>query len=193
MSKPRISDLKKRILALKNSGKSICVIAIDGKSGAGKSTLARALARALDAALIDGDDFYCGGCEVRLEPAEQLVSCCIDWARQKTVLQQLACQETARYFPFDWEKFDGALSKIPRLIRPKEFVILEGVYSARPELAPYLDIKILLDAPRDIRERRLTEREGKITDWERQWHRTEDWYFAHVIDFDEFDIVIDNG
>jgi len=37
------------------------IIALDGHSGAGKSTLARALADGLDAAIIEGDDFYAGG------------------------------------------------------------------------------------------------------------------------------------
>lgn len=47
-------------------------------------------------------------------------------------------------------------------------VILEGAYSARPELHDVPDIRILLDTPPEQRRRQLLEREGDHyrTDWE---------------------------
>lgn len=57
------------------------LVAIDGRSGAGKSTLAAAVI--VEAAVIDGDDFYSGRSAVKwdgMTPAER-VDHCMDWRR----------------------------------------------------------------------------------------------------------------
>ncbi len=60
-------------------------------------------------------------------------------------------------------------------------VMLEGAYSARPELHDLLDPHVLLDVPTEVRRHQLLEREGDEyrTDWETRWSTAEDHYFGN--------------
>ena len=170
------------------------IVAIDGRSGAGKSTLAAALAVELEAAVIDGDDFYAGGTAAHWEamtPAERAAHC-IDWRRQRSVLQALANGEQATWRPYDWEKDDGSLSRRSRTSHPARVVILEGAYSARPELADLLDLRVLLDVADGPRREQLLQREGEHyrTEWEARWATAEEYYFTHVMPPEAFDLII---
>jgi uridine kinase len=71
-------------------------------------------------------------------------------------------------------------------------VILEGAYSARPELAALFHLRVLYQAPAEMRRRRWVEREGEgyFDDWARRWSEAEDWYFTHVMPPDRFDLVL---
>lgn len=166
--------------------------AIDGPSGAGKSTFAQALARRTAAALIAGDDFYAGGTEVHALGPEELAELCIDRAGLRRVLQELKSGKQARYAPFDWERFDGGLAEREIVVEPVPIVIVEGVYVRHPDLADLVDYSVLVRVPRKERERRLHKREGGLSDWERQWQRAEDWYFANLARPKSFDMIIDN-
>lgn len=166
------------------------IVAIDGRSGVGKSTLAKRLAARLSGALIEGDDFFAGGVGVRADPPEILARDCIDWRRLAGVLRDVIANRPARYRPFDWQAFDGSLSARATIIRLRPIVIVEGVYAARPELGDLVDHRVLLHLDEDERMRRLLDREGEISPWERQWHRAEDWYFANVAMPGHFDTVM---
>ena len=170
------------------------IVAIDGRSGTGKSTLAAAVAeqlnaRPLTAQVIDGDDFYAGGVTVRPEPPEVLAGLCIDWRRQREVLQTLRAGERAQWHPFDWDAFDGSLSPELHSCEPCDAVLLEGVYSARAELADLLDLRVLLTVPDEVRLSRLLAREGELGPWERQWHAAEACYLDET-SARAFDLVI---
>jgi para-aminobenzoate synthetase len=166
-------------------------IALDGRSGAGKSTLARRLADAMNATLLNGDGFFAGGVAVRGDLPEQRARDCIDWRRQRAVLEALRAGRAASYCAFDWEAFDGSASREPTVVEPRSVVIVEGVYSARPELADLLDLRVLLRVQDDVRRARLLAREQSLTDWELQWHEAEDWYFAHAAPFAGFDVIVE--
>jgi uridine kinase len=166
------------------------VVAIDGRSGVGKSTLARALAERLDACVIDGDEFYVGGIELRMDSLASRAAACIDWTRQRSVLEALAAGRTAHWRAFDWDAFDGRLCGDPKTLEPRPVVILEGVYAARPELADLLDLRVVLVAPGEVRLARLAAREGTIGSWERQWHEAEEFYFDAVMPIASFDVVV---
>ncbi len=169
------------------------VVAIDGRSGAGKSTLAQWLAERLDALVLAGDDFFAGGVEVNSDPAQVLAERCIDWQEQRRVLRALRDEGSARYFPFDWYAFDNSRSAIATELRARPVILLEGTYSARPELADLVDLAILVDVPDSLRMERLLAREGEIGPWERQWHRAEDWYLARQAPVGRFDCVLRDG
>lgn len=72
-------------------------------------------------------------------------------------------------------------------------IVLEGVYSARPELSDLLDLRVLLSIPDEMRLARLAAREGSIGPWERQWHEAEDVYFRDIMTLRSFDVVVDAG
>ena len=105
------------------------VVALDGRSGAGKSTLARAVAEAVGASIVDGDDFYAGGSGETWDAmtAEQKAAHVIDWRRQRPVLEALRRGEGAAYHPYDWDD-DGNDGRAPHLVtvEPAPVVILDG-------------------------------------------------------------------
>lgn len=166
------------------------IVAIDGRSGVGKSTMARTLAERLDACVIEGDDFYAGGIELRQDGPASRAAACIDWTRQRLVLEALAVGRTAQWRAFDWEAFDGRLRDEPTELEPRSVVILEGVYAARPELADQLDLRVVVVVPDEVRLARLSAREGTIGLWERQWHEAEEFYFGSVMPTASFDVVV---
>ncbi len=167
------------------------LVALDGRSGVGKSTLAGRLADALDGVVVEGDDFYAGGTALRGDSPAERAAACIDWTRQRPVLEALAAGKEAAWRAFDWDAFDGRLRDEPTVLAPGPVVILEGVYAARPELADLFDMRVVLVVPDEMRLSRLEEREGTIGPWERQWHEAEDFYFATIMPMERFDVVVD--
>lgn len=165
------------------------ILALDGRSGAGKSSLAAALAARIGASVIEGDDFYAGGVELRGDSPQDRIDACIDWSRQRQVLQALRAGQPAEWRAFDWDAFDGRLRYPPKKLSPAKQVILEGVYSARPELADLIDLQVLVEVSPDIREARLLAREEPIGLWERQWHGAEEHYFQNVMPSQRFDLI----
>lgn len=166
------------------------IVAIDGRSGVGKSTMAQALAERLDAGLIEGDDFYAGGTELRSDSAASRAAACIDWTKQRSVLEAVAASQTAHWRAFDWEAFDGRLCDEPTRLEPKQVVILEGVYAGRPELSDLLDLRVVLLVPDKVRLERLAAREGSIGPWEQQWYEAEEFYFDAVMSVASFDVAV---
>jgi uridine kinase len=169
------------------------VVALDGRSGVGKSTLARGLAECLGAAIVEGDDFFAGGVALRDDGPRERVAACIDWRRQRRALAALRAGRRASWRRFDWATFDGGLEPRAVVREPAPFVVLEGVYSARPELADLLDRRVLVIAPDEVRTQRLLAREGSIGPWERQWHEAEAYYFRHVAPPSWFEFVVDTS
>lgn len=165
-------------------------VALDGRSAVGKTTLAAQLAEMLEATVIEGDDFYAGGIEVRSERPAELVAACIDWKHQRLALEALRAGRDASWHAFDWDAFDGRASAALTVKSPRPIVILEGVYSARPELSDLIDLAVMLRLDEAIRESRLIAREGHITPWERQWHAAEDYYFEFIRPLTSFDVLI---
>lgn len=167
------------------------VIALDGRSGVGKSTLAALLADKVGAALTEGDDFFAGGTGLRSDSPAIRAADCIDWPRQRAVLDALRQGRAASWRAFDWEAFDGRLQSSVSELSPRSVVILEGVYSARPELADLINMKVLMTASDAFRKARLLEREAIIGPWERQWDEAEEHYFREVMPLGRFEAVFD--
>jgi uridine kinase len=200
-------QLIERIDMLRASRAAPCIVALDGRSGAGKSTLAAWVARTLDplppseptVTVIEGDEFYAGGTARRWDartPTER-ASQVIDWRRQREVLRALRTQGYAEWHPFDWDSDDWDADIVPLRTEPTRctaapVVLLEGAYSARPELHDLLDLLVLLDTPTDVRLERLLEREGESyrSDWLGRWSAAEDHYFGRVMPRSRFDLVL---
>ncbi|HSJ84382.1 MAG TPA: hypothetical protein VLA91_11245 [Acidimicrobiia bacterium] len=189
-----MSRLVDRIAAIGRDTSRPVLVAIDGGSGAGKSTFARRVGDELGAAVIDGDDFYAGGTAAEWDAmsAAEKADHCIAWRRQLPVLEALARGEPGSWHRYDWDVDDGRLVEQDTLCRPAPVVILEGVYSARPELSDLFDLRVLYEAPADIRRRRIVEREGEDhrTEWNARWEEAERWYFTEVMPPGAFDLVV---
>ncbi|UYN98520.1 MAG: hypothetical protein KIT02_11210 [Devosia sp.] len=166
------------------------VVAIDGRSGAGKSTLANIIARRIGACVVPGDDFFAGTTGISTATAADLAGTCIDWRRQRRVIESLLTTGRAQYQAFDWDAFDGSLQSDWTTLATSPVILVEGVYSARPELADLVDLSLLVHVSEARRIERLVAREGEIGPWERQWHRAEDHYFAMTRLPDSFDILL---
>jgi uridine kinase len=188
---PAVRVLIRMLTARRDASTRPLVVALDGRSGVGKSTLAAELAGTLDGSVLDGDGFFAGGVMVRSDAPGRLAADCIDWRRERPVLEVLRQGSEAKYHAFDWEAFNGDLEPKPTVCVPKRVVIFDGVYSARPELADLVDVRVLLRVPDAVRMARLLLREGALGPWERQWQAAEDWYFQNVARPEYFDVVID--
>jgi uridine kinase len=171
------------------------LVALDGRSGTGKSTLAALLADRLGATVVEGDDFYPGGSDADWDarsPAEK-AALVIDWRRMRAdALEPLLAGRPAAWHPFDFAAGEGlAAHTVTRA--PAPVIVLDGVYSARPELADLVDLAILVEAADDrVRRQRLLAREGApyMAAWHRRWDAAEDYYFTHVRPRSSFDRII---
>jgi uridine kinase len=207
MEKSQISaaslKIADRILSLKPVNAKPLLIAIDGGSGAGKSLIAEIVAKQLKATLIYADDFYAAnitndGWANRSD--KERAADVINWRGLRTdVLEPLINGVPARWNSFDFGAGalpDGTYPIKPEFTsyEPNNIIILEGTYSARPELSDLIDLKILVDVPVGIRHERLRKREGKdfLTQWHERWDGAEVYYFRDIRPRTSFDMVIEN-
>lgn len=193
MSFPEAQAAIDRIASMSRATSPV-IVALDGRSGTGKSTLAEWMADQLGGIRVDQDDFYAGG-ELaewqRLTPREKAARV-IDWRRVRDeVLLPLRAGRDASWRPFNWETMIG-LAPETIAVSPARIVILDGAYSARPELADMIDLSILVTLDDAIRRERLRQREGEdlVADWHAVWDEAEDYYFGSVRPPEAFDLVI---
>jgi uridine kinase len=196
----------------------VLVVAIDGHGGAGKSTLAAAVAQATGAALVHTDDFFqqpatpaggraardhsrpaqAGGRAARdhSRPAQaggpaaggHSMDQYYDWRRIRAqAVQSLKAGRRATFRRFDWERgagLDGAVT-----VAPAALIVLEGVFSAAPELSDLMDRSVLVDTPEQERLRRLR---ARVTpeEWDPDWLIAEQAYFGAIRPPSSFDLVV---
>ena len=110
------------------------------------------------------------------------------WDRMREeALVPLRRGQAARYQRYDWEtdQLDQWV-----IVEPNEIVLVEGVYSARPEIRPLIDFAIFVETPRDERRKRMLARGHINNDWLTPWMAAEDWYFANVRPAEHADLVV---
>ncbi|MEU9005142.1 AAA family ATPase, partial [Streptomyces sp. NPDC048551] len=161
----------------RTQGATTRIVAIDGTGGSGKSTLAAAVAGHLDGAVIvHVDDFYRpmpDGEREQLD-AEQGYHRYFDWERLRDqVLIPLRDGRATRYQVYDWTT--GQLGAW-RELAPGTVVIVEGVYSTRPELAHYYHFTTYVDTPRRVCLQRVRARGENPEEWIERWRAAEDHY-----------------
>lgn len=134
-------------------------------------------ARLAGASIVHGDDFYRPmevAARAPISPREGY-ECYFDWQRlAEEVLAPLSRGRAAVYRRYDWSR--DRLGKDAVGVRPRGVILVEGVYSARPELRGYVDIAIYVDTPRAERERRLWARGQDEEVWIARWLAAEEWY-----------------
>lgn len=188
--------IAQRVRALLDRRGGPVLVAVDGHSGSGKSTLARRLVDDLGAVLVEGDDFYrdMAEDERRMLDAAAGVADYFDWRRMREeALVPLSRGQVARYHPYDWAGGTGLAPGVCELL-PHDVVVVDGVYSARPELADLVMLAILVETDPDERLRRMAAREhGHASwhaQWDAQWDAAEKYYFLRIRPRESFDIVV---
>ena len=177
------------------------VVALDGGSGAAKSTLALLIENQVNAALIQVDDFFAADIpdshwdEFSVEERLKYV---FDWRRlRESAIEPLLAGEPAKWYAFDHEsglRPDGTCGTQtdPTERNPADVILLDGAYTACPELADLVDLAILVDVPVEQRHVRLEAREdeGFLEQWHRKWDPVESYYFTQVRPRSSFDLVV---
>lgn len=187
-----VSAIEERLRAHANRP---LLVALDGRSGTGKSRFADDLATQFDALVIRGDDFYSGGTheEWVLRTPKEKANRCIDWRRLRLeVLEPLLAGQTTQWRTHDWATGRGLSKEVSRAA-PTRVIILDGAYSARPELSDLIDVSVLVTAHDQTRRARLRGREGESTmeAWHRVWDEAEDYYFTEVVRPHDVDVVVE--
>lgn len=154
------------------------LVGIDGYSAAGKSSLARRLAEVLPAVtVVEIDDFYRVMDEderFALAPQEGYGRD-YDWERLRSdVLEPLSAGRVARYRRYDWDT--GSLGSWVE-VKPEGVVVVEGVYSLRPELRPFYDVSLFVATPSAARKLRQHSRPESDA-WKLRWDAAERFYVA---------------
>jgi uridine kinase len=70
--------------------------------------------------------------------------------------------------------------------------VLDGAYTARPELVDLVDLPVLLEQEHELRRARVSEREGEdfADSWYAVWDAAEDHYFTTIRPRESFAIVL---
>jgi uridine kinase len=126
-----------------------------------------------------------------LTPIEA-VDLCFDWERLRDdVLAPLLRGEHARYRRYDWPA--GRLGEELAEVAAAGVVVVDGVYAARPALRGYLDLIVVVDAPRELCSARQLQRgENQPAELERR-RAAEEWYLDHQDPRLIADLVIDGS
>lgn len=192
----RRDDVKRLVARVGGLAASPVLVGIDGQGGAGKSTLARQLMRALGstALVVEGDDFYRDMPEVARVAldARQGIDQYFDWQRlRREVMEPVRRGEPAlRYQRYDWER--GSLGTWVEIPTP-DVVVVEGVYTLRPELRDFLHVKVYVEASEETRRQRQITRAENSNAWIERWMAAEDLYVADTAPRAVADLVVTGG
>jgi uridine kinase len=188
-----------KIRKLLSSTDSPVVVAIDGGSGAGKSTLAELIQKEMDAVAIPLDDFYSAhipDSKWREFSVEERFENVFKWDKVREVLQSLKACRQADWYSFDFNSGlpDGTygMEDKPKIRKPADVVLLEGAYSACPQLTDMLDLAVLVDVPVLERQARLSKRQDEAFSeyWHEIWDEVEEYYFGEVRPRNSFELVV---
>jgi phosphoribulokinase len=169
------------------------VVGIDGQGGSGKSTLAaECVARTGPGVIVEGDDFYrdMAAAERAALDAAGGYERYFDWERLRAqvLVPVRAGEGVLRYQRYDWVRGrQGGWVEVP----VPEVVVVEGVYTLRPQLLELLDVKIYVRAGEDTRMDRQIARGQDSSEWITRWVAAEDFYVAAYQPWRNADLVID--
>jgi len=195
-------EIGEEIKRLLSSKQAPIVVALDGGSGAGKSTLASIVESEFDTAMIPLDDFFSADIP---DPkwddftVEEKLRNVFDWEQLLTrVIEPLLEGKAVSWHAFDFAsglRPDGTygLEEEPKERDPADVILIEGAYSASPELAVLVDLAILVDVPLEARHARLLAREDRdfLETWHKRWDEVESYYFNEVRSKSSFDLIIE--
>ena len=182
------------LIAQMSSTHGQLLVAIDGLGGAGKSTFAAELSAHLpNSGNVEVDDFYRPmehSDRSRLAPQDGYEQY-FDWRRLRDeALEPLSRQLRARFRRYDWAT-NGLADW--RDVAPQDVVIVEGVFSTRPELRPLLGVTVYVDTSPEVRVARMRARRYEDLNWLESWMAAEEWYVEHIRPAEHVDLVLDGS
>ena len=167
-------------------------VSIDGRCGGGKSTLAQCLKNRLEIPVnvLHMDDFFLPP-EKRTPQRLSLPGGNMDLERcARELLGPLSRGKPGLLRPFDCHS--GTF--LPETqVPPRPLTILEGTYSAHPELAAYPQLKLFLTCSPKVQLARLERREGpeRLKAFRETWIPREEAYFKAFRVPEGCDLVMD--
>ncbi|NUR87392.1 MAG: hypothetical protein HOY71_25205 [Nonomuraea sp.] len=175
-----MNSLARRVLGLPPSCGPVRLVAVDGPAGAGKTTYAGRLGAALGCQVIHSDDF-----PVHWDDGPGAWFQALD----EQVLQPLRQGRPAGFRRYDWKR-DRYAEHVP--VPPAPALVVEGVGTARRSAAYLLAFTVWVEAPEDVRLRRVLDRDGPELEprW-RQWFAAERAWFAADGTRDRADLVVE--
>jgi len=157
------------------------IIGIDGRCASGKTSTAYTLASLYDAAIIHTDDFFLP-LSLRTDDRYAEVGGNIHYERfLEEVVDNLRakCKVTFSHRIFNCNKMD--YDENPKVVEVKEnsLVIIEGVYSLRPDFRDLYDLKVFMDIDPEEQMRRIKKRNGEdmYEIFAKKWIPLEEAYF----------------
>ncbi|MEK7616388.1 MAG: hypothetical protein AAB420_04255 [Patescibacteria group bacterium] len=157
------------------------VIGIDGLGASGKTTIAREIQKLHPkSSIVHTDEFYKPFAERNPAPLVNgaTVSVDFDWDRfEDQVLKAVRRNLLVKYERYDWraDRWDNWVE-----IPPENWIIIVGVYALQSRFFTVYDYSIWCEVPKEIRLRRMVEREGEIVahEWLEKWSGREENYLA---------------
>ncbi len=159
------------------AGRALVLVGIGGRGGSGKSTLSASI----PGAQIVGTEEFWDGAEFELTRL------------RSQVLEPIVLGEPARYRGYSW-RLQRTLEE-PRVVRPQGVVVVEGVCALHTMLRELYDLRIWVEAPRELRLERVIARDGEEarSAWETRWLPREDRYVEQDDPISAAQLVVDGA
>ncbi len=153
------------------------LVGIGGRGGAGKTTLAGSIP---DAQIVGTDEFW-DGAEFELSRL------------RSEVIEPVLRGESAQYRAYSWQ-LRRTLAE-PRVVRPQGVVVVEGVCALHAVLREAYDLRIWVEAPRELRLERVIARDGEEARavWETRWLPSEDRYVEQDDPISAAQLIVDGS
>jgi uridine kinase len=172
-----VLDRVAALIAARPIERPFVLVGIGGRGCSGKTTLARQI----PSAQVVGTDEFWDGAEFEL-------------SRLRTeVLDAILRGEPATYDAFSWERQEPVAE--PRVVRPEGVIVIEGVCGLHALFRDAYDLRVWVDAPRELRLARAIARDGEGARriWEEKWLPSEDRYVERDDPISAADLIVEGG